>query len=325
MKARRDPGGGWHGMTSLERAACVLCGLWLVGIGVLFLWRGPPEGTGGMLYIGLALVCGMMPPALVGTGLMVARAIRVTRDEADRIEEAINALYHLGRQDARASAPDETVTLKLDEIIAAQREVAASLRDWRAERDQVDEQTRPVADPAPAAQDDQGALPLDIPPEPPQGGLSRADFILALNFPETPDDALGFAALRRAMRDRSAAQIIRAAQDILTLMSQDGIYMDDLNPEIAPAHVWRRFAGGERGRGIADIGGVRDPSALDTAATRMKQDAIFRDVAHHFLRLFDRMFTDFAQTTSDAEILDLAETRTARAFMLLGRIAGTFD
>jgi hypothetical protein len=28
---------------------------------------------------------------------------------------------------------------------------------------------------------------------------------------------------------------------------------------------------------------------------------------------------------SDAELVDLAETRTARAFMLLGRVAGTFD
>ncbi|MEP1933427.1 MAG: hypothetical protein ABJJ37_19310, partial [Roseibium sp.] len=58
---------------------------------------------------------------------------------------------------------------------------------------------------------------------------------------------------------------------------------------------------------------------------RMKQDPIFRDTAHHFLRIFDKMFADFEETATDSEISALSETRTARAFMLLGRVAGTFD
>jgi hypothetical protein len=314
-------------MTSVERASCVIAALWLLGTGALFLWHAPPEGTGGMLYTGMALICSLMPPGLAAVGLLAARAIRVTLDAADRIEEAIDTLYHLSRQEARAPAPDDTVAPKLDEILAAQRDIAIAVTELRS--DQPAEPTGPAADPGtepgPAADDDQVALPLDMPAEPPQGGLSRADFIHALNFPETPDDTVGFAALRRAMRDRPAALMIRAAQDILTLMSQDGVYMDDLNPGFAPADVWRRFAGGERGRGIAGLGGVHDQEALDTTARRMKQDAIFRDVAHHFLRLFDRMLTEFAQTATDAEIADLARTRTARAFMLLGRVAGTFD
>jgi len=57
----------------------------------------------------------------------------------------------------------------------------------------------------------------------------------------------------------------------------------------------------------------------------MRQDPVFRDVAHHFLRRFDRAFAAFERAADDAEIAALAETRTARAFMLLGRVAGTFD
>ena len=34
---------------------------------------------------------------------------------------------------------------------------------------------------------------------------------------------------------------------------------------------------------------------------------------------------DFAANATDAEISALSDTRTARAFMLLGRVAGTFD
>jgi hypothetical protein len=272
-----------------------------------------------------------MPPATAWVGLMALRAIRETREHTDRIEAAIETLHDTGEQKRPDPSFDETIALHLDEILATQRDILAALAELRSVRDRADEQTRPVADPSPitdsspASENAQVALPLGMPAEPAQGGLSRADFITALNFPETPDDTAGFGALRRAMRDRSAAQVIRAAQDILTLMSQDGVYMDDLSPEIAPPNVWRRFAGGERGRGIAALGGLRDQEALDTSATRMKQDAIFRDVAHHFLRLFDRMFTEFAQDATDAEILDLVETRTARAFMLLGRVTGTFD
>ena len=36
-------------------------------------------------------------------------------------------------------------------------------------------------------------------------------------------------------------------------------------------------------------------------------------------------FMDFERNATDADIVALANTRTARAFMLLGRAAGTFD
>jgi hypothetical protein len=57
----------------------------------------------------------------------------------------------------------------------------------------------------------------------------------------------------------------------------------------------------------------------------MRQDTIFRDTAHHFLRQFDKTFQEFEKNASDQEIAALAETRTARAFMLLGRVTGIFD
>ena len=69
----------------------------------------------------------------------------------------------------------------------------------------------------------------------------------------------------------------------------------------------------------------RDRSALTLTAARMKADPVFRDAAHHFLRSFDRIFQEFEKAASDSELSDLAETRTVRAFMLLGRVTGIFD
>jgi hypothetical protein len=89
--------------------------------------------------------------------------------------------------------------------------------------------------------------------------------------------------------------------------------------------LWRRFAAGERGRGIAALGGVRDRSSIALTAGRMREDPVFRDAAHHFLRTFDRSVAEFEPRSSDSDLAELADTRTARAFMLFGRVTGTFD
>lgn len=171
----------------------------------------------------------------------------------------------------------------------------------------------------------QGQLPL--PPDP-GGGLPPLPLdvlIRALQFPETAEDTEGFRALRRALRDHRAGQLIQAAQDVLTLLSQEGLYMDDLPPDRARPELWRRFAQGERGGAVAALGGIRDRAALAMAGGRMRKDPVFRDATHHFLRRFDRMLADLEPLADDAQIAGLADTRTARAFMLLGRVMGIFD
>lgn len=150
------------------------------------------------------------------------------------------------------------------------------------------------------------------------------ELIAALQFPADPEDAEGFRALRRAMQDPRTAQLVTAAQDVLTLLSQDGVYTDDLIPDPHPPETWRRFAAGERGEAVAELGAIGDEAALNAAAERMGNDTIFRDAVHHFLRLFDRRFSELAGGMSDAEIAAMMETRTGRAFMLLGQTAGNF-
>ena len=100
--------------------------------------------------------------------------------------------------------------------------------------------------------------------------------------------------------------------------------MDDLAPEPARVDLWRRFADGERGDQIGDVGGIRDDEAVDKVIARMRQDTIFRDAVHHFLRLFDHQFAEIAPVATDPHVAAWTETRSARAFMLLGRAAGIF-
>ncbi|GAA6200901.1 hypothetical protein [Aquicoccus sp. SU-CL01552] len=314
-------------VTGIELTALALSVLWLLGA-VAFLFAAPAGGgIDGLRFI-ITLLAVFLPVAMIWVAATAARASRVMREESRRLQTAIDAIRQaqIAQQQRGATQQDASVKKKLEEIAETARKTEAALAVFHSSR--AAEATRQVVQAAAAAApegEDQGALELGTPAEALSPPLPHADFIRALHFPETAEDEDGFAALRRALKDRKAAQLIQAAQDVLTLLSQDGIYMDDLSPDRARPEVWRQFAQGARGRAVAALGGVRDRSSLALSAARMKQDPIFRDAAHHFLRRFDQSFAEFAEQASDEEITALAETRTARAFMLLGRVAGTFD
>ena len=323
-KARKET------ITGIEVIAIALSLLWLLGTAVFFLVLAPSglfSGSGGALQFVMVLLAIFMPIAMIWVAATAARASKVMREESQRLQTAIDAIRqtYVAQSQGRNTVGEPSVAKKLDEIAAAQRKTETALATFSSSRQ--GQPLRPAPPPAKAEPEnsDQVALPLGTSAEDLQPPPEVSDFIRALNFPENAADKAGFAALRRALKDRSTAQLIQAAQDVLTLLSQDGIYMDDLRPDMARPEVWRRFAGGERGRAVATLGGVRDRSSLALTAARMRNDTIFRDSAHHFLRLFDRMFTQFADTATDAEISELSDTRTARAFMLLGRVAGTFN
>ena len=316
-------------ITGIEMIAIALSLVWLLGAAIFFIMlpsEAAPEGTGGLRFL-MTMLAIFMPVAMIWVAATAARSSRVMREESQRLQAAIDGIRqaYVAQNQGRNMAAEPSVNRKLDEIAAAQRKTETTLATFSTKRD-----TSPVRKPAPikpasADPSEQPSLALGTQAAEMEPPLEREALIRALNFPEDAEDKAGFDALRKALKDRKAAQLIQAAQDVLTLLSQDGIYMDDLRPDAARPEVWRSFAAGERGRAIAALGGIRDRSSLALSAARMKQDTIFRDAAHHFLRRFDKSFSEFEEIASDSEIAALSGTRTARAFMLLGRVAGTFD
>ena len=290
------------------------------------------------IFIGLLLAS--LPIGLIWISAALLHLLHMTQDEARRTDAALIMLRQAYAALPKQPHTDGTIALtsKLDEVVLSQQMLENALAEIKSVQQNMQAPAPQAAPPSqriPPIQPnrktptetshDQGNLGLEGLSTEATGSLAHHDYIRALNFPENSEDAEGFAALQRVLKDRNSAQLVQSSQDILTLLSQDGIYMDDLRPDMARPEVWRRFAAGERGRTIAALGGVRDRGALARATLRLKQDPIFRDSAHHFLRLFDKNFLTFEQTASDIEISALSNTRTARAFMLLGRVAGTFD
>lgn len=285
-----------EGITLGDWIAFGIGGLWLLGCAVFF-WFLPIEGGIGPLrglMMGLAAV---LPLSMIWLGVLTGRALRQTQDENRRLQMAVDNL----RKEAKTPPKQSPV------------------------RPKTPEPTAPKQTPPPEpAQVEQPALALepqrDVPPP-----LAANEFISALNFPSSADDMAGIAAMRKALKHRQIAGVIQASQDLLTLLAQDGIYVDDLTPDRARPEIWRRFAAGERGASVGAVGGVRDADILAVTTGRMREDTIFRDTAHHFLRRFDRLLVAFEPTASDADLIALSDTRTARAFMLLSRVSGTFD
>ena len=318
-------------ITTIEIIALALSAAWLIGAAAFFMslpeTPQAPEGGPDTLRFIMTMLAMFLPVAMIWVAATAARASKVMREESRRLQGAIDAIRHayIAQNQGRGAVVDNSVAKKLDEIAAAQKKTETALATFQSTRDSRAVRAAPPAPAQAMTGEEQVALPLGTRAEDMAPPLSRADFIRAMNFPETAEDAEGFSALRKALKDHQASKLVRASQDVLTLLSQDGIYMDDLRPDMARPEIWRKFAAGERGRAVAALGGVRDRSSLALAAGRMRQDSIFRDAAHHFLRKFDQIFTEFAEQASDSEISELADTRTARAFMLLGRVAGTFD
>lgn len=300
----------------IEIAAAVLGLLWLVAVALYAV--NLPEGSGVVATV-LAVLAAVLPLAFVWIAVVTARSVRVLRAEAARLQAAVDSMRnaYVAQQQAAAAGLKATAERRADE--------GAALSPRRDPPPAAPDRRPAPAAPRAAPVEDQPGLALEAPAEDSGPPLPMAEVIAALNFPDSDEDAAAVRALRAALEDRSTAKLIRSAQDVLTLLSQDGLYMDDLRPGPPVPDLWRRFAQGERGRAIADLGTVRDPASLARTAARMREDPVFRDAAHHFLRQFDRTFQKIEKAATDAELTALADTRTARAFMLFGRVSGTFD
>ena len=290
-----------EGRSAGEVIALVLSIGWMILVGTFFYFL-PPTSTvadrfDSLRFI-LILIAIFMPVAMIWVATAASQSARIMKEESGRLQAAIDGMRktYIENRAGPVGGMQPTVEKKL-KITSVQATTS----------------------------DDQPTLALGTSAEDISQPLPNPDLIRALNFPDNEQDTRGFNALRLALKDRNTRQLVQAAQDILTLMSQDGIYMDDLRPDCACAEIWRRFAHGERGRAMASLGGIRDRSSLALTSGRMREDTIYRDAAHHFLRRFDQTLITFEPNATDEEISALSETRTARAFMLLGRVTGAFD
>lgn len=308
---QEDAAGNW--------SMLVLVLIWLgclAAFVVLILW---PQDRASHVAVAIFAT---VPAALALTiALQVWHALRHLRDQSATLQATVADLRHaIANSDSKSDPVSPISQSKIDAIAAAQEQTDTRLSLFFSRRGRVDAAIAiPVKDEREPllALEDASAINLPSP--------NVAELIRALHFPEDENDTIGFDALRKALADSRTSNLIRAAQEVLTHLAQEGIYMDDLRPDRARPEFWRAFAAGTRGTLIAPLGGIRDRSCLALTAARMRNNPAFKEAAHLFLREFDKVFAAFEKDADDVQIAALSETRSARAFMLMGRVSGVFS
>lgn len=283
----------------------ILTAVWLVMSGGFWLFGPDAEvQTSGLMRLASVLAV-LLPVALIWMAVGLASAITALRAEAAELR------LRLGQM-REAAVRGGVVLPPVASTPAPRAPAQPAPRPAPAPRAPVN---------APVSDARQTAMRFDGPAS---VTVDSDDLIRALNFPEGPDDVETIAALRAALRDHDTSRVIRSAQDVVTLMAENGLYMDSLIPDAPRPDLWRRFAEGMRGDAMQDMAAIHDEDALALTVAMLKGDEIFRDTAHHFLRHFDLMLTRIGGDLDDHQLRRLADTRSARAFMLLGRAANVF-
>ena len=206
------------------------------------------------------------------------RSIKILSPDIEILRRAVQALQaKLSLNSSQPISPLATpsVEQKLNQIAQPGKIAKPSLTAFTLRRDpelSVPSAVRKLAMARPqnVTTDEQPAIALGTSNTDLASNVSVANIRRALSFPNNAEDRDGFRALRWALENRQVAKLIRAAQDVLTLLSQDGIYMKDLMPDRARPKIWRKFAQGERRREIASLGGNRDSSTIALTGARMQ-------------------------------------------------------
>ena len=262
--------------------------VWLLLVS-LFVFFGPSgEGQNSGISSLLSFVGVVMPVALIWLAVAMGRSIASLQAEAIELRASLALLDRDGDIPAAPS---------IRHVPAAPRAGAA----------------RAVGDSEQASLDLGSPAPL---------ALDEYELIAAINFPDGPGDDEAISALRKALADPELARLIRAAQDVVTLLSKRGVYMEELYTRDPDAPAWRQFAQGARGPSLASLALDVDAQFLDTASDMLRFDEVFRDVAQHFLRRFDKLISRAAPELDDRLLLAMTYTRSGRAFTLLAQATG---
>ena len=266
--------------------------------------------------------------ALAEAAVPLAAALEAARQRADAPAGLTAEAVQRAVQSAMAGLKPPDLGRPMDRLIIGQSRIEAALQRLAAEPRPAlapglaePPAPPPVAAALPRATEREPAPAEPVEPE----GLAWPDLVRALDFPRDAEDRDGFRALKTALRHPALAQLLQAAEDVLTLLSQQGVYVDELAMDPVDPAVWRRFIAGARGPEVAAVAGIRDPQAIETARRLTATDSIFRDSALFFQRRFDAVLAEFARDAKDPALIELVGTRSGRAFMLLARLNRTLD
>jgi hypothetical protein len=333
---RREPGAGSLAPKALVRRghadpvaiAGIASVVWIVTVGAyaigFFTGTATPEtprptALSALLFLlgGIAPVALMLLGATVVSELRSLRAALAggssTKPISQETDDTARHVRQLTKQTGTILARLQAIEARLGER-ATEAPTPASVAAGKATKV-----------PAKPKNDSQATLPLGEETAPPAARVPWSDIIRAIDFPRDASDTDGFEAVRSAIRDPETARLLQAAEDVLTILAGDGLHMEDFTPDHAGLGTWRAYAEGARGEAVAALAGIRDDEALVHIRRRLRADPVFRDAAMVFIQRWNGLVSRIvSELGEDPALRDAADTRSGRAFMMLGRAMGVF-
>ncbi len=152
-------------------------------------------------------------------------------------------------------------------------------------------------------------------------GLTTWTLIQALHFADDENDREHVEAVEAALNNEKAADLLQSAYSVLEYLAERGIDADKLATSFSKHEVWRDHAESGNINQIGVLGQVGSDQDVESVATLAVSDLDFKKFAFDFLALVHSFLKSFIPSTEDYEIAALGETRTIRAYVLLGNAA----
>ena len=145
-------------------------------------------------------------------------------------------------------------------------------------------------------------------------------FTRAANFPESEEDVETLDALYDVLTDPEAASLLQCAEDTLASMADIDLYMEDFVPRLVPVKTWKNHldgSGGDR------IDGIDAPVEQSRIRAKLSADKGFEHLCAKFMDRYEDMGRRLLNETDDEKlIVDLSNTRTGRAYLMISEAAG---
>lgn len=316
--------------TIIDISTILISIVWVV-FSIFYLTFGENRGDRDIERTNFLINClaVFIPVVVIVTFSIVIKMSGKLKGEVLKLQTEIDAMRrtYVTQQQVSGLKVKPGIEKKLNEIEEAQRKTQSEMAKFSSRRetnDFLDEKVA-ITKNRPRFRKNEPLLPLDVQEAAESTSVLINDFIKAADLPDSVDDKEGLGALKLALQDRDIAKLLHATQDSLKILSKEGIYIDVLDVQPGEIRLWRDFGKGKRGKKLAGIINFSNNEVLQKANSRFKTDTVFKDVVHHFLRQFDNVFTEFSTNASDDDILNFSTTRTAKTFLILAFIAGTFE
>jgi len=145
-------------------------------------------------------------------------------------------------------------------------------------------------------------------------------FTRAANFPESEEDIETLDALYDVLTDPEAASLLQCAEDTLASLADIDLYMEDFTPSLVSVSAWQ---GHLDGSGSGAIDGIKASVEQSRIRAKLGSDKGFEHLSTKFMDRYEDMCRRLMNEAEDQRlIVDLSNTRTGRAYLMIAEPAG---